>query len=81
MYTLLEYTSILIRETREWRKQNEYNRRQKRKKKEKKKTWGRKKHKMIIEMHPNLLVSTRNFKIKSVKSRDNKILNPATFYL
>jgi len=42
MYTLLEYTSILIRETREWRKQNEYNRRQKRKKKEKKKTWGRK---------------------------------------
>lgn len=59
----------------------EYNRWQKRKKKEKKKTWGRKKHKMIIEMHPNLLVSMVNFKIKSVNNRDNKILNPATFYL
>ena len=59
----------------------EYNRWQKRKKKEKKKTWGRKKHKMIIDRHPNLLVSTVNFKIKSVNNRDNKILNPATFYL
>lgn len=61
-------------------KENEYNRWQKRKKKEKKKH-GKKKHKMIVEMHPNLLVSTINFKIKSVNNRDNKILNPATFYL
>ena len=42
---------------------------------------GKKKDKMIVEMHPNLLVSTINFKIKSVNKRDNKILNPATFYL
>ena len=53
----------------------------KKERKKKRKNMGKKKHKMIVEMHPNLLVSTINFKIKSVNNRDNKILNPATFYL
>lgn len=53
----------------------------KKERKKKRKNMGKKKDKMIVEMHPNLLVSTINFKIKSVNKRDNKILNPATFYL
>lgn len=53
----------------------------KKERKKKRKNMGKEKHKMIVEMHPNLLVSTINFKIKSVNNRDNKILNPATFYL